>query len=189
MASTPTLADAPSIGEEELHRQRVPLAKRAEAKYSGAGWKIYQWWRKLNAKHFGRQMEHCEIQFSSVPEGQFGLWRAEENVIVLDRSLLHQHGKVWRLYHETLGSSFPPDVLLRQVVLQYIEEVRGIKITCQAGIPAEPLGENEWWVGEINRLSGELDLEQPISTEEAQWWPYSVQPEGHYEGDWRTVVE
>lgn len=178
---TPTLADVPSIGEEELHRQRVPLAKRAEEKYSGAGWKIYQWWRKLNAKHFGRQMEHCEIQFSSVPEKRFGLWRAEENAIVLGRSLLHQHGKVWRLYHEELGSNCPPDVLLRQVVLQYIEEVRGVKITDQAGVPIKPLSESEWWLREIERLSKKMDLEQPTSSREKNWWPYSVRPEGYYE--------
>ncbi|MCS4051413.1 hypothetical protein [Salinibacter ruber] len=181
MASTASLADAPSIGKEELHRQRVPLAKRAEEKYSGAGWKIYQWWRKLNAKHFGRQMEHCEIQFSSVPEKRFGLWRAEENAIVLGRSLLHQHGKVWRLYHEELGSNCPPDVLLRQVVLQYISTVRGIKITDQAGVPIKPLSESEWWLREIERLSKEMDLEQPTSSREKNWWPYSVRPEGYYE--------
>lgn len=187
MASTASLADAPSISEEILYRERAPLMRRAENNYAGAGWLVYQLWREMNEELFGRQMEHCEIQFSSVPEKRFGIWRAEENAIVLGRSLLHQHGKVWRLYHETLGSNFPPDVLLRQVAIQYISTVRGIKITDQAGVPIE-LPESEWWLREIDRLGGELDLKQPISTEEAQWWPYSVRPEGYYNADWAAIV-
>ncbi|MFB6274485.1 MAG: hypothetical protein ABEL51_16495 [Salinibacter sp.] len=137
----------------------------------------------MNEELFGRQMNHCEIRFSSVPEKRFGLWRAEENAIVLDRSLLHQHGKVWRLYHKELGSNFPPDVLLRQVVLQYISTVRGIKITDRVGVPKE-LSENEWWLREIDRLTGELELKQPTSSRERNWWPYSIRLSGHYNADW-----
>lgn len=188
MASTASLADAPSIGEEELHHQRVPLMRRAETFFPGAGWRVYQLWREFNKKLFGRQMSHCELRFGSVPENRFGLWRKEGRSIILSPELLHQHGKVWRLYHVELSSNFPPDVLLRQMVFQYLETVRDVKITDQVGVPIKPLSENEWWLKEINRLSEEMGLDQPKSPEKARWWPHTVRPNGYYDGDWAAIV-
>ena len=182
---TPTLADAPSIAEEDLHRQRAPLAKRAEANYSGAGWTVYQLWREMNQSFFGRQMRHCGIQFSSIHE-QFGTWKAP--TILLSNSLLQRDGSRWWLHHERFGSNFPQDVLLRQMVFQYISTVRNAEITDRAitdraGTPVEPLGENESWLQEITRLSEEMGLDWP-TRDEARWWPYSVRKDGYYEADW-----
>jgi hypothetical protein len=177
---TPTLADAPSIAEEDLHRQRASLAKRAEANYSGAGWTVYQLWREMNQSFFGRQMRHCEIQFSSIHE-QFGTWKAP--TILLSNSLLQRDGSRWWLHHERFGAYFPQDALLRQMVFQYISAVRNAEITDRAGTPVEPLGENESWLQEVTRLSEEMELDQPTSPEEARWWPYSVRREGYYGQD------
>ena len=182
---TPSLADEPPIPERKLHRKRVSLAKRAEANHSGAGWTVYQLWREMNQSFFGRQMRHCEIQFSSIHE-QFGTWKAP--TILLSNSLLQREGSRWWLHHERFGSNFPQDVLLRQMVFQYISTVRNAEITDRAitdraGTPVEPLGENESWLQEITRLSAEMELDWP-TRDEARWWPYSVRKDGYYEADW-----
>lgn len=161
--------------------------REAEANYPGAGWEIYQLWRDCNEQFFGRQMEHCPIQFTPVSGERFGLWQGEERSIILSTELLHRDGKVWHLHHEELGYNFPPDALLRQMAIQYISTVRGVGLTDQAGIPIEPLSENDWWLRETNRLSGEMDVEQPGSPHEARWWPYSARPEGYYDAYWIAV--
>ena len=185
---TPSLADEPPIPERKLHRKRVSLAKRAEANHSGAGWTVYQLWREMNEELFGRQMDHCKIQFGTVPESRFGLWIREGPRILLSSSLLQRDGSRWWLHHRRLGSNFPRDVLLRQMVFQYISAVRNAEITDRAitdraGTPVEPLGENESWLQEITRLSEEMELDRPTSPEEARWWPYSVRREGYYGQD------
>jgi hypothetical protein len=186
---TPTsLADKPPIAERELHRERVSLAKEAESSYAGAGWTAHQLWRRLNEELFGRQMCHCEIRFGELPSSHFGLWSREENTIFLSSSLLRRDGSRWWLHHTELGSRFPKDVLLRQMVFQYLEIVRGIEVSRPSGSSAKRLAQNREWIGETNRLSKEMELNRP-NRDEAQWWPYSVRPEGYYEGDWRTVVE
>jgi len=139
----------------------------------------------MNQSFFGRQMRHCEIQFSSIHE-QFGTWKAP--TILLNNSLLQRDGSRWWLHHERFGSNFPQDVLLRQMVFQYISTVRNAEITDRAitdraGTPVEPLGENESWLQEITRLSAEMELDRP-TRDEARWWPYSVRKDGYYEADW-----
>ena len=183
-----SLADAPPVGEDRLHEQRLPLMRRAEAHYPGAGWEVYQLWRRFNERLFGRQTSHCEIEFGSVPAERFGLWRRNENTIVFSSELLHRDGKVWHLHHEQLGPRFPADVLLRQMVFQYLETIRDTEITDHTGAPVEPLSGNEWWLKEINRLSEEMGLEQPTSSRGRSWWPYSVRPEGYYDGNWDAIV-
>lgn len=185
---TASLADAPPVGEDRLHEQRLPLMRQAETRYSGAGWEVYQLWRDYNERLFGRQMEHCPIQFAPVSGNRFGLWQDEEPSITLGSELLHRDGKVWHLHHEQLGPRFPADVLLRQMTFQYLETIRDTETTDQTGAPVEPLSENEWWLKEISRLTEEIGLEQPTFSEGRNWWPYSVRPEGYYNADWAAIV-
>jgi hypothetical protein len=128
-------------------------------------------------------MDHCKIQFGTVPESKFGLRIREGPRILLSSSLLQRDGSRWWLHHERFGAHFPQDALLRQMVFQYISAVRNAEITDRAGTPVEPLGENESWLQEINRLSEEMELDRPTSPEEARWWPYSVRREGYYGQD------
>jgi hypothetical protein len=196
---TSTLADAPQVDEETLHKRRRLLSGGAEELHSGAGWKIYQVWRELNKRLFGRQMQHCGIQFGlagracrsrtcrssdeatyrgACPEEPcgYGHWWPEGQVITLCRRLLHRHGRVWRLYHERLGGQFAEDVLLHQMMHQYIDVVRragdrGPKDRRSRDRSAEPAGSarppcgsppnnphnGSLWIGEVNRLNEELE--------------------------------
>jgi hypothetical protein len=121
---TAPLAKASPVPKEALHSRRFALTRKAEERYPGAGWTIYQCWREWNEALFGRQMETCEIRFGTVSNGcRFGRWKSQDASTIIDRSLLHKHGKVWRLYHEDLGRKFVRDVLLHQMVHQYITQV------------------------------------------------------------------
>jgi hypothetical protein len=198
---TPTslLADVPPTSEEALHRRRRLLAGAAEELYSGAGWKIYQTWRELNERLFGRQMQHCGIQFGLAgracpPPGEapypaacpekpcgYGRWWPEGQVITLCRRLLHRDGRVWRLYHERLGGRFAKDVLLHQMMHQYIGAVRRAggqdvehpdfedqgpmdrsadpagPVRPPRGFPHNNPHNGSLWAGEVNRLSEALE--------------------------------
>jgi len=190
---TSSLADAPSTSEEALHRRRRLLSAGAEELYSGAGWEIYQAWREKNKQFFGRQMQHCGIQFglagracrspgeatyraacTDAPCG-YGRWWAQGRVITLCRRFLHRDGRRWWLHHERLGGRFVKDVLLHQMMHQYIDTVRRARgqdfkdkspmdrVTEPAGPAWPPRGSphnnphnSALWVGEVNRLSGAL---------------------------------
>ena len=191
---TSSLTDAPPTSEEALHKRRRLLADAAEELYSGAGWEIYQAWRELNKRLFGRQMQHCGIQFGLAgracwPPGEatyraacpeepcgYGRWWPEGQVITLCRRLLHRHGRVWRLYHERLGGRFAKDVLLHQMMHQYIDVVRRAgdqdfedqrPMDRSAGLgeaarPPRGFSHNNphnsaLWAGEVNRLSEALE--------------------------------
>jgi hypothetical protein len=191
--NTPTssLADVPPTSEEALHKRRRLLSAGAEELHSGAGWEIYQVWRELNKRLFGRQMQHCGIQFGLAgracrPSGEatyraacpeepcgYARWWPEGQVITLCRCLLHRHGRVWRLCHERLGGRFAKDVLLHQMVHQYIDVVRRagdqdfkdkrpMDRGTEPGGPARPPrgfphNNSALWVGEVNRLSEALE--------------------------------
>jgi len=201
---TADVAEAPAVEEDTLHEKRVRLSKEADEIYPGAGWTFYQWWRDLNEELYGRQMRTCRIEFNLLPtgSGRFGFWDGGEDQIVLARSLLKQDGSVWWPHHRVFGSRFPRDVLLRQMVFQYIETVREVQICGHGKYPESPLSENEWWIGEINRLSQEMDLggrlarlsssneksNLHLTRKEVEWWPYSIRPEGHYDRSWTEVL-
>jgi len=189
-----TLADAPPTSEEALHRRRKLLSDGAEELYPGAGWEIYQTWRELNKRLFGRQMQHCGIQFglagracgspseatyrATCPEEpcSYGRWWPEGQVITLCRRLLHRDGRVWWLHHERLGGRFAEDVLLHQMMHQYIDAVRRAgdqdfedqRPMDRSADPAGPIRPTRssphnnphngpLWIGEVNRLSEALE--------------------------------
>jgi hypothetical protein len=196
---TSSLADVPPTSEEALHKRRRLLSAGAEELHPGAGWEIYQVWREKNKRLFGRQMQHCGIQFGLAgracrPPGEatdraacpdepcgYGRWWPEGQVITLCRRLLHRHGRVWRLYHERLGGRFAEDVLLHQMMHQYIGAVRragGQDVEHQdfedqrpmdrgaglggparppCGFPHNNLHNSVLWAGEVNRLSEALE--------------------------------
>lgn len=137
----------------------------------------------MNEELFGQQMDHCKIQFGTVPESKFGLWIREGPRILLSNSLLQRDGSRWWLHHERFGAHFPQDALLRQMVFQYLEIVRGIEISRPSGSSAKRLDQNQGWIGEITRLSEEMRLNRPTRREEARWWPYSVRRKGYYGQD------
>lgn len=230
---TSTLAGADPVEEEALHERRTRLAGGAEELHPGAGWQVYQMWRKRNERLFGRQMHHCGLQFGTIcqagrrvnrPKGNapskwpflYGRWLPREQVIVLHRSLLRPDGQVWWLSHERLGPRFVGDVLLRQMMRQYIDLVRRDENTAaNASSPdSEPTGafynsplwENPLWVGEVNRLSQALEFEGGtaailpgesaheeevpdgiFTARETALWPYLSRPDGYYKADPETV--
>ena len=208
-----SLADGPSVPEEQLHEQRAALAKGAEARHPGAGWRIYQWWREMSEDLFGRQLPACGIRFGPAEKTEepgepgFGAWCRPERTIILHPSLLHQDGSVWHLHHDALGSRFPRDVLLHQMVHQYIDLVRGVEDEGRGASPTGSPYNNRWWAAEVNRLSEVLvvgdrraavlpadvetgDVPDGILTAwEAARWPYVVRPEGYYRGDPAEVLQ
>ena len=232
---TSTLANADPVEEEALYERRTRLAKGAEALHPGAGWQVYQMWRERNERLFGRQMQHCGLQFGAIcragcrgeaaqPKGRdtpewgchYGQWLPRVGVIVLHRSLLQPDGRVWWLSHERLGPRFVGDVLLRQMICQYMGTVRqGESPAPEASRPGSspadshynsPLWENSLWVGEVNRLSQALEVgggtaallpgesaheeEVPdgiLTAWETALWPYLSRPEGYYKADPETV--
>ncbi|MCS4116020.1 hypothetical protein GGP49_002970 [Salinibacter ruber] len=192
---TSSLADVPPTSEEALHKRRRLLSGGAEELHPGAGWEIYQVWREKNKRLFGRQMQHCGIQFglagracrsrtcrssgeatyrAACPDEPcgYGSWWPKGQVITLCRRLLHRHGRVWRLYHERLGGRFAEDVLLHQMMHQYIGAVRragsqsaedpGLRDESSEGTGLDRSLEgsphnNSLWIGEVNRLSEALE--------------------------------
>ena len=232
---TSSLTDADPLEEEALHERRRRLAKGAEELHPGAGWQVYQMWRERNERLFGRQMQHCGLQFGPIcragrrgeaaqPKGKaalkwaclYGRWLPREQVIVLDRRLLQPDGQVWWLSHERLGSWFVGDVLLRQMICQYMGTVRqGESPAPEASRPGSspadslynsPLWENPLWVGEVNRLSQALEVgggtaallsgesaheeEVPdgiLTARETALWPYLSRPKDYYKEDPETV--
>lgn len=207
---TASLADAEPLPEEELHSRRVSLAQVAEKRHPGAGWTVHQWWREMNEELFGRQMKPSRIRFEEIsgqrPSGQcrFGSWKREGNTILLDCSLLHQHGNVWRLYHEELGRRLAYDALLHQMTHQYIDTARNEA----AGQKEEPFPlahDTHEWIAEINRLGKALGLEKqaalgiPASTKadatvgllvggETAYWPYLARDTDYYQTDAREGI-
>lgn len=214
-----TLADASPVEEETLYRRRRLLADPAEEIYPGAGWKIHQLWREHNEKLFGRQMQHCGVQFGLAgrayrsPKGRDGLaedcyygrWWPERQVITLHRCFLHRDGSRCWLRHERLGGRFVKDVLLHHMVHQYIDTVRGVGGDGRSVSSTAPLHNNPFWVGDVNRLSEELDLgegmaavhtedatgeqvpKEILTPRETALWPYLSRPEGYYEADPEAV--
>jgi hypothetical protein len=179
---TSSLTDADPLEEEALHERRRRLAKGAEELHPGAGWQIYQMWRERNERLFGRQMQHCGLQFGPIcragrrgeaaqPKGKaalkwaclYGRWLPREQVIVLDRRLLQPDGQVWWLVHERLGSRFVGDVLLRQMTRQYIGTVRqgetpAAEVLGSGSAPTGAFCSSPPWVGEVNRLREALEV-------------------------------
>jgi hypothetical protein len=232
---TSTLAGADPIEEKKLHKRRRRLAKGAEELHPGAGWQVYQMWRERNERLFGRQMQHCGLQFGPIcrvgrrgeaaqPKGKatlkrpffYGRWLLREQVLVLDRRLLRPDGRVWWLGHEQLGPRFVGDVLLRQMMCQYIDTAgQGENPAAEALGPGSaptrpfcngPLWDSPLWIGEVNRLRGALDVEDGtaallpgkavaegrvpngiLTARETALWPYLSRPEGYYKEDPETV--
>jgi hypothetical protein len=232
---TSTLAGADPVEEEALHERRTRLAKGAEELHPGAGWQVYQMWRERNERLFGRQMQHCGLQFGPICRAGwrgeaaqseeeadlklpffYGRWLPREQVIILHRHLLRPDGRVWWLSHERLGSRFVEDVLLRQMICQYIGTVRhGEPPAPEDSRPSpspkgslynSPLWENPLWVGDVNRLSQALDVEDGtaallpgeavaegrvpdgvLTARETALWPYLSRPDGYYKEDPETV--
>lgn len=202
----PTLADAPKVDDEQLAEQIDALRNAAEIIHPGVGRKLYTWWDRFNREHFGRQMEPPGIQFGLTPHGsKLGLWRGSENVIVLHRSLIKPSGNAWGFARDLEehggGEKFCRDVLLHEMVHQYIRSVRDVtKGSDKEGGTSSH--NNPWWVAEINRISPQIGLDVTASVirqkrvdgdvtwyvpdghmtmEELSSWPHSVT-----DGDWYT---
>jgi hypothetical protein len=210
---TASPSEASPVPNEDLHSRRSALAREAEERYPGAGWMIYQWWREWNEALLGRQMETCAILFETVSNGcRFGRWESQDASIIIDRSLLHKHGKVWRLYHEDLGRKFAQDVLLHQMVHQYIDTVRNAPESPNREPTVSQGHDNQQWIAEINRLTETLGLgprraavqethptdtiidsaegpPDPLSDAERTLWPYLIRENGYYQGDAAAVLE
>jgi hypothetical protein len=210
---TASLSEASPVPKEDLHSRRSALTRKAEERYPGAGWTIFQWWREWNEAFFGRQMETCEIRFETVSNGcRFGRWKSQDASIIIDQSLLHKHGKVWRLYHEDLGRKFAQDVLLHSMVHQYIDTVRNAPEPPNREPTASQGQDNQQWIAEINRLSEKLELGprraaiqethptdtsihssegslDPLSDAERTLWPYLLREPGYYQRDAAAVFE
>ena len=136
-----------------------------------------------------------------------GAWCRKRRTIFLRHSLLHQDEDGWQLGHNLLGRGFVRDVLLHQMVHQYVDLVRGVPHEGREDAPTGSPHNNHWWVAEINRLSEVLRLPgrraavRPASREarihgaralktwEMAHWPYSVRPQGFYEAEVERVLD
>jgi len=222
--AAPTLADAPKVDNQRLVEQIDALRNAAEIIHPGVGRKLYTWWDRFNRDYFGRQMEPPGIQFGLTAHGgRLGKWRGPEKVIVLHRSLIKPSGNAWGFARDLEehggGEKFCRDVLLHEMVHQYIDTVRGISGTearnnsPQGGNDADGGSPHNCpsWVAEINRLSQELDLDctaavvkQRRVDGQVKWsppegfdmsigdvssWPHSVRPDGYYRNDPNPAFE
>jgi len=204
----PTLADAPKVDSTRLAEQIDALRNAAEIIHPEIGRKLYTWWNRLNREHFGQQMQPPGIQFGLTPHGsRLGLWRGRENVIVLHRSLVKPSGNAWGFARDLEdhggGEKFCRDVLLHEMVHQYIRTVRDV-----SGDDEEEQGtsshNNSWWVAEVNRISPQIGLDVTASVirqkrvdGSVEWyvpeghmtmaelggWPHSVTDDDWYTGD------
>ena len=199
----PTLADQPKVEEETLNEDISDLKTAAEIIHPGIGRQLYEWWDELNREHFGRQMVPCGIQFGLTPHGaSLGQYHPGTNVIILHRSLVEPSGNAWGIAHK-LGEKFCRDVLLHEMVHQYIRTVRGItgEEEKREGTSSH---NNPWWVAEIKRISPQigLDIKATVITQrriegEVTWhvpdghltmdqlgsWPHCVTRDEWYKGE------
>jgi hypothetical protein len=200
------LADQDPIPQDTLDNDLGTLRDAARLIYPGVGSMLYDWWETINEAYFGRQMTPPGIQFGLTPHGShYGAWRGYEHTITLHRSLLDPSGDAWEIGHK-LGNRFAWDVLLHEMVHQYIDTVRGISGSeAEDNSPSDSVHNSPSWVAEINRLSQELDLDcaahvvkQRRVDGQVKWappegfdmtigdvssWPHSVRPDGFYEDD------
>lgn len=207
------------IPQETLRDDLDTLRDAARLIYPGVGGQLYDWWETINEAHFGRQMTPPGIQFGLTPHGKnYGAWRGYEHTITLHRSLLDPSGDAWDIGH-LLGNRFAWDVLLHEMMHQYISTVRGI--SGREARRNSPQGGNEAdggsphncpsWVAEINRLSAELGLnctahvvKQRRVNGDVKWappegfdmtigdlstWPHSVRPQEYYADDPNPAFE
>lgn len=161
-----SIASADPAGEDALSRTLGTLKDAAQIVHPGVGAKPYQWWEEMNEMYFGRQMRPVGIQFGLTEFGrEAGSWRGREGMITLHRSLVGPAGDPWT-EAEKLGERYARDVLLHQMVHQYVWEVR--QISGQEARLNSPQGGNgadggsphncPSWVAEINRLMEKMDL-------------------------------
>lgn len=186
VASDTTLADAPAVDADALQDDLRALQTAAEIIHPGVGRKLYKWWGTFNEELFGRQMTPPGIQFGLTAHGsKLGLWRGAENVIVLHRSLVKPSGNAWGfardLEEQGGGEMFCRDVLLHEMVHQYIRTVRGVTKEQEedAGTSSH---NNPWWVREIRRISPQIGLDIEASVIRQKRVNGSVEwhvPEGH----------
>lgn len=203
MTVEPQLADAPKVDKKRLAEEIDALRNAAEIIHPGIGRKLYTWWDEINREHFGRQMSPPGIQFGLTPHGsRLGLWRGSENVIVLHRSLVKPSGNAWDfasdLNRDGGGEAYCRDVLLHEMVHQYIRTVRGVTSDDEEA-EGTSSHNNPWWVAEVNRISPRIGLDVQASVirqkrvdgsvtwyvpdghltmEELSTWPYgTTQPE------------
>ena len=213
------LADQDPIPQDTLDNDLDTLRDAARLIYPGVGSMLYDWWETINEAYFGRQMTPPGIQFGLTPHGKtHGKWRGYEQTIILHRSLLDPSGNAWGK-RDQLGNRFAWDVLLHEMVHQYIDTVRGISPD-DARSNSPQNGDNvdggsphncPSWVAEINRLSQELDLDctaavvkQRRVDGQVKWsppegfdmsigdvssWPWSVRPDGYYRNDPNPAFE
>jgi hypothetical protein len=213
------LANHDPISQSVLDDDLGTLRDAAQLIYPGVGPMLYDWWEEINEDHFGRQMTPPGIQFGLTPHGKtLGKWRGYEHTIILHRSLLDPSGDAWGKRHE-LGRRFARDVLLHEMVHQYIDTVRGISPddarinSPQGGNKADGGSPHNCpsWVAEINRLSADLGLDckahvvkQRRVDGKVKWappdgfdmsigdissWPHSVRPDGYYRNDPNPAFE
>jgi len=207
MTVDPQLVDAPKVDEKQLAEEIDALRSAGEIIHPGIGGKLYTWWDRLNRRHFGRQMEPPGIQFGLTAHGaKLGKWRTRENVIVLHRSLVKPSGNAWgfasKLNDEGGGEAYCRDVLLHEMVHQYIRTVRGVTSGDEER-EGTSSHNNPWWVAEITRISPQIGLDVTASVirqkrvdgsvewyvpsghltmKELSAWPHSVTQTGWYTG-------
>jgi len=208
MTVEPKLADAPQIDRQRLDEQIHALRDAAEIIHPGIGRKLYTWWDRFNREHFGRQMEPPGIQFGLTPHGsKLGLWRGRENVIVLHRSLVKPSGNAWgfasKLNRRGGGKAYCRDVLLHEMVHQYIRTIRGVSYDEEKD-KGTSSHNNPWWVAEITRISPQIGLDVKasvirqkrvegsvtwyvpdghLSMEELSTWPHGITQPAWYTGE------
>lgn len=192
-----SIADADPADEDALGEQLTTLKDAARIIYPSVGEKPYLWWEQMNKTYFGRQMTPCGIQLGLTPHGRSpGAWREREGVIVLHRSLIGPDVNPWA-GSEKLGERCARDVLLHQMVHQYISEVR--QTSGREARLNSPQGGNgvdggsphncPSWVAEINRLMEEMGLgsracviKQRRIDGDVQWAPPEGFPPSGYDG-------
>jgi hypothetical protein len=135
------------------------LAAAAEIIHPRVGGWAYHTWRALNEQLWDGELPLCGIQWGLTPHGRaLGYWAGHQNTITLHQSLIEPQGDAWGIAHK-LGERYAADVLLHEMIHQYITVILGAENGGRNESPNDSPHNNPYWVGEVNRISRRLGFD------------------------------
>ena len=135
------------------------LAVAAEIIHPRVGRWTYETWAELNENLWDGELPICGIQWGLTPHGSaHGLWSGSQNTITLHKSLIEPKGNAWGIAHK-MGERYAADVLLHEMMHQYIDVVLGVRDGGESESPSKSSHNNPYWVAEVNRIAQLLGLD------------------------------